>query len=74
MSVKSGVVEPVTLFQLSQKNIHLMRPSLLNYVDVPAEFKEYANALFGLIESKKLNIAIHDVYPLAETAWAHTDI
>lgn len=63
--------------RLSPKNAKLLRPTLFNYIATRDEFETYTNELFGFITKDKLDVRIHEVYPLAEVARAHevgTDI
>lgn len=48
-----------------------MRPTLFNYIATRDEFETYTNELFGFITKDKLDVRIHEVYPLAEVARAH---
>ncbi|KAG5943840.1 hypothetical protein E4U53_007006 [Claviceps sorghi] len=70
----SGAVPPVNILKLSAKNIKLLRPSLYAYVGDRKDLEVYSNELFKLVASSKLNVVIHDVYPLSEVARAHVDI
>lgn len=51
-----------------------MRPVVGVYVSDRASLEKYTNELFELITSGKVDILIHDVYPLKEVARAHQDI
>ncbi len=51
-----------------------MRPVLFGYISVREDLDRYAAELFDFIRSGKLEIAIHEVYPLKEAGRAHTDI
>ncbi|KAK3192088.1 hypothetical protein K4F52_001715 [Lecanicillium sp. MT-2017a] len=70
----SGAVPPVSILKLGPKNVRLMRPVLFGYVSTRDELEKYAAELFDFIRSGKLEIAIHEVYPLKEAGRAHTDI
>ncbi|KAM4058905.1 zinc-binding dehydrogenase [Hirsutella rhossiliensis] len=70
----SGAVPPVNILQLGQKNVKLMRPVLYGYVAERKDLEKYTSELFDLVTSGKLNVVIHDVYPLKDAARAHTDI
>jgi NADPH2:quinone reductase len=67
-------VPPVALTKLMPKNIKLLRPLLYHYITTREEFEKYAAELFDFIIKDKLNVRIHETYPLAEVARAHTDI
>lgn len=47
---------------------------LWNYVTEPSEFHEYTTELFELIQSGKLDIAIHDEYPFTTEGIRQTQI
>lgn len=71
---KSGAVDPVNILRLGPKNVRLMRPIVNGYVAERKDLEKYAGELFDLIISKKLELAIHEVYPLEDAARAHVDI
>lgn len=52
----------------------ILRPTLFNYIATREEFEKYTAELFGFIIKSKLNVRIHETYPLAEVARAHTDL
>ncbi|PHH89947.1 hypothetical protein CDD83_4894 [Cordyceps sp. RAO-2017] len=70
----SGAVPPFSILQLGPKNVKLMRPIVNGYVAERSDLVKYTSELFGFVTSHKLNVAIHDVYPLDDVARAHTDI
>lgn len=70
----SGAVPPLTIARLSPKNARLMRPTLFGYIATREEFEHYTNELFDFILKDKLNVNIHDTYPLSEVAKAHQDL
>ncbi|CAH0054771.1 unnamed protein product [Clonostachys solani] len=70
----SGAVPPVNILRLGSKNIRLMRPVVNHYVASREDLEKYSFELFDLITSGKLEVNIHEVYPLAEVARAHTDL
>lgn len=70
----SGAVPPVTISRLSAKNARLLRPTLFGYIATREEFEHYSNELFNFILKDKLNVAVHEVYPLSEVARAHNDL
>ncbi|KAL8653050.1 MAG: hypothetical protein Q9210_002338 [Variospora velana] len=70
----SGAVEPFLISKLSAKNAKVVRPTLFNYIFTREEFEHYSEALWAMMIDKKLNIRIHDIYPLQDVAKAHTDI
>jgi len=70
----SGAVPPVTIARLSAKNARLMRPTLFNYIVTREEFEGYTKELFEFITRDKLDVRVHEVYPLSEVARAHNDL
>ncbi|KAI0135579.1 NAD(P)-binding protein [Daldinia grandis] len=70
----SGPVPPLTIARLSAKNARLLRPTLFNYVATREELEYYTNELFGFITGGKIDVRIHEVYPLSEVARAHGDL
>lgn len=70
----SGAVPPVTIARLSPKNARLMRPTLFNFITLREEFEKYTNELFDFIIKDKLDVRIHETYPLSEIARAHKDL
>lgn len=70
----SGAVPPLSINRLSAKNIKLLRPQLFGYIAEPEEFQHYTKALFDLIDSGKLNIEIHHVYPLKDYPTATSEM
>ncbi|KAH6676399.1 hypothetical protein B0J14DRAFT_560700 [Halenospora varia] len=70
----SGAVPPFPIARLSAKNIKLLRPTLFNYIYTREEFEKYSAELFDFIIKAKLNVKIHEIYPLKDIAKAHTDI
>ncbi|KAL9110202.1 MAG: hypothetical protein Q9227_005263 [Pyrenula ochraceoflavens] len=57
-------------FRQSSENIKLMRMSVMAYVVTRAEFEHYGNEFFKALK-EGLNIKIHKVYPLKDTAQCH---
>lgn len=70
----SGAVPPVTIAKLSAKNLRLMRPTLFGYLVTREEFEGYTKELFDFIIKDKLDVRLHEVYPLSEVARAHNDL
>jgi NADPH2:quinone reductase len=68
----SGAVEPFDPLALSRGgSLYLTRPTLYDYVATPEELDASAAALFDMITSGKVRIAINQRFPLAEAASAH---
>lgn len=70
----SGAVPPVTIARLSPKNARLMRPTLFNFIATREEYDHYVKELFDFIIKDKLEVPIHEVYPLSEVARSHNDL
>ncbi|CAK3924021.1 quinone oxidoreductase [Lecanosticta acicola] len=70
----SGAVPPVTISRLSAKNVRLMRPTLFNYIVTREEYEHYVNELFNVILKDKLEVPVHEIYPLSEVARSHNDL
>lgn len=60
--------------RLSGKNIKLLRPSLFGYLATRDEFEIYTKELLEFIEQGKLDVKIHEVYPLKDAARAQEDL
>lgn len=73
-SSQSGAVPPVDILRLGAKNIKLLRPVLFSYLVTREELETYAEELFSLIQSGKLTVNVHKVYPLKDVAQAHSDL
>jgi NADPH2:quinone reductase len=70
----SGPVKPVDPSLLQAKgSLFLTRPTLVHYAS-PDEIKWRSGDVLGWILSKKLDLLIERVYPLADAAQAHTDL
>lgn len=70
----SGPVPPVDILRLGTKNIKLMRPVLFGYLVTREELDGYSKELFDMIQSGKVEVKIHDVYPLKDVGRAHSDL
>ncbi|KND92431.1 putative quinone oxidoreductase [Tolypocladium ophioglossoides CBS 100239] len=55
----SGAVPPVNILQLGPKNVKLMRPVVNGYVAERKDLERYTSALFDLVASGNVNVAIH---------------
>lgn len=60
--------------RLSGKNIKLVRPTLFNYIFTREEALQYTSELWDIIAKDKLNVKIHDIYPLEDIVRATKDI
>lgn len=65
---------PLDILRLGAKNVKLMRPVVNGYIAQREDLEKYTGELFDMIRSEKVDIAIHEVYPLQDAARAHTDI
>ncbi|KAI9763146.1 MAG: NADPH:quinone reductase [Candelina submexicana] len=70
----SGAVPPFTIARLGAKNIKLSRTSLPNSITTREEFEHYTKELFDLMISAKMNVQIHEMYPMKDVARAHSDL
>ncbi|KAI5299303.1 NADPH:quinone reductase [Ascosphaera atra] len=70
----SGPVPPLSVEILRAKNLKLLRPTLFGYITTQEEFNHYINKLFDLLQSNKLKVFLHKVYPLAEIQQVHMDL
>ncbi|KAL0634368.1 NADPH:quinone reductase [Maublancomyces gigas] len=70
----SGPVPPFAIARLAAKNLKVLRPQLFGYIVTREEFESYAGEILELIAAGKVNVKIHEVYPLADVARAQTDI
>ena len=58
----SGAVPPFSILRLTEKNVKLLRPSVMNYVSTAEEFEHYSSQLFDLISRGIVKLHVHDVY------------
>lgn len=68
---------PVTAFEpsrLSPKSLFLTRPVLRDYTVTPADLRERAGAVLGMIAAGDLTLRIGATYPLADAARAQQDL
>lgn len=72
--MQSGKVPPFDLLDLGPKNIKLLRPVVFNYITTREELETYTKELFDFILSGKVDVKIHDVYPLKDVGRAHSDL
>jgi len=70
----SGAVPPFAISRLTAKNIKVLRPTLFNYITTREEYERYTAELFDFIIKDKLNVRIHEIYPLSEIKRAHEDL
>ena len=70
----SGAVPPVNLMRLAEKNIRLMRTTLFQYITTREEFDALSSEVVQLVADKKLDLAIHKIYPIQDVKHAHDDL
>ncbi len=71
----SGPVDALDTGLLAQKgSLFLTRPSLMGYTATRAELVESANALFEVVRTRAVEVAVNQTYPLREAAQAHRDL
>lgn len=66
----SGVVPPFSINILSEKNVKLLRPTVLNYVASPDLWRHYTDALLTYIRTGDIKIDIGAAYFLREYKYA----
>ncbi|MFZ6653804.1 quinone oxidoreductase family protein [Undibacterium sp. TJN19] len=67
----SGQPEPVDVLQLMRKSITLTRPVLPHYLDTPAALQAHAEKVFHYLQDGKVQLRVHQQYPLADASLAH---
>ncbi|KAG0045806.1 NADPH:quinone reductase [Gryganskiella cystojenkinii] len=70
----SGLIPPVNVMRLAEKNIRLMRTSLFLYLTDREEFEVLSSGVIDLVAENKLKVAIHKVYSIQDAKAAHDDI
>lgn len=71
----SGPVPAFNLNELSARgSLFITRPSLMSYTAKRTDLEVMAAQLFGMLESGKVKVDIHQRYPLSEVAQAHRDL
>lgn len=71
----SGPVPPFSPAILGAKgSLYLTRPSLVAYTATRADLLESAKALFDVVTSGAVKIAVNQTYPLKDAAQAHRDL
>jgi NADPH2:quinone reductase len=71
----SGAVRPFDLMKLSQKgSLFLTRPTLAHYTATREELEWRSSEVLEMIIKGKLELRIHDIYPLKEAQQAHRDL
>jgi NADPH2:quinone reductase len=71
----SGAVPPFDLIKLSQKgSLFITRPTLAHYTATREELESRSSEVLDMIIKEKLELRIHDIYPLKEAERAHRDL
>ena len=70
----SGAVPPVTISRLSAKNVKLLRPMFFSYITTREEYEQYAGELFEFMIKNKIDVRVHEIYPLKDVMRAHEDL
>ncbi|KAI8143344.1 hypothetical protein BJV82DRAFT_612414 [Fennellomyces sp. T-0311] len=70
----SGVVPPISISILAQKNLKIMRPTLFNYMATREEAKKWWAEVFDLLAKGVIKTHIYKIYDLADAKQAHIDI
>ncbi|KAJ2878552.1 hypothetical protein GGI21_005220 [Coemansia aciculifera] len=70
----SGAVPPVGLFELSSKNLKLLRPRLYGYLHTVDDHHRHATEVLRLTEEKVIDVHIFKTYDLKDAAQAHADL
>ncbi|KAJ2440787.1 hypothetical protein GGF42_007512 [Coemansia sp. RSA 2424] len=70
----SGAVPPVHLFELTSKNLKLLRPRLYGYLLTDEDHRRHVGEVFRLVEEKVIDVHIFNIYELADAAKAHADL
>lgn len=71
----SGPVPPFSLNELASRgSLFITRPSIFSYTAKRDDLETMAGELFGMVESGKIKIDIHQRYALKDAAQAHADL
>jgi NADPH2:quinone reductase len=71
----SGPVAPVAPAELQKRgSLFLTRPTLFDFIRVRADLDAGADELIELVAGGAIRIEVHQDYPLAEAAAAHSDL
>ncbi|KAJ2071390.1 hypothetical protein GGH13_003382 [Coemansia sp. S155-1] len=70
----SGAVPPVHLFELSQKNLKLLRPRLYGYLLTEEDHRRHIAEVLRLVEEKVIDVHVFNIYDLADAPKAHEDL
>lgn len=67
----SGLIPPISIYRLTQKNVKFFSPTMFNYVAEKEEWDHYSKILIDLVNSGKLKFTI-ETYPLKDYVKATT--
>ncbi|KAI9264130.1 hypothetical protein BDA99DRAFT_437862 [Phascolomyces articulosus] len=70
----SGVVPPISISILAQKNLKIMRPTLFNYMATREESQKWWGEVFELLSKNVIKTHIYKIYELVDAQQAHIDI
>lgn len=70
----SGVVPPVALFTLTPRNLRLLRPLLMGYLQTAEEWDHYSKLLQDSLKAGLVSDSVFKTYPLSEYKQAATDL
>lgn len=71
----TGPVDPFSPAELAKRHsLYVTRPILFDFVSTRESLVEATNALFGVLQSGAVKVAVNQRYPLAEAAQAHRDL
>jgi NADPH:quinone reductase len=68
----SGPVPPFSIARLGDKNLKICRPRMGSYLETREEIDGYITELFKFMTDHKLDVRIHEIYPLSESARAQS--
>ncbi|KAI9357030.1 hypothetical protein DFJ73DRAFT_913326 [Zopfochytrium polystomum] len=70
----SGKVADVDIMKLVPRAVKLMRPSLFEFIKDKEDFDFLVQPLMKMMNEKKLNLHIHKIYDIKDSANAHVDL
>ncbi|KAI8147585.1 hypothetical protein BJV82DRAFT_642947 [Fennellomyces sp. T-0311] len=70
----SGVVPPISISILAQKNLKLMRPQVYGYLATREESRKWWGEVFDLLAKNVIKTTIYKTYDLNNAQQAHIDI
>ena len=65
MGNASGPVPQFSLFKLTEKNVRLLRPVVMNYIVTPEEGTHYSNLFFDVVSKGTVKVNIFHEYPFS---------